>query len=272
MLHLVCALKCEAQGVIDLLKMAPHKTSTLFDTYLDPSGRISLTVSGIGKTNSSSAVIHAYMLFKDCQNHGWLNFGIAGHANYAKATPVLTVKIIDQATGKTWYPQTLFKPACFTATLVTVDNPSSEYQDTAMYDMEASGFFESAAKVSSLELCHSIKIISDNNIQDIQHINKTTVIKLMEQNLDMISLIADEIIKLINIGDREVYDQSLYLNLTTRHHFTHSQKLQLIKLLKRWQLIQGGETDKIPHQRKFSSSTEILEYLDTSLNEINYSL
>jgi hypothetical protein len=272
MIHLICALKCEAQVFIEQYKLVPCKQSSLFDTFVDHAGKYTLTISGIGKTRASAAVIHAYMLFSEFQNHAWLNIGIAGHANHKHGTPVLAIKVIDQATGNIWFPQTVFKPACATETLITVDKPSSEYQSTEMYDMEASGFFESAVKVSSLELCHSLKIISDNNLHDLKHVNKTAVIKLMELNLDTISNITDKIFNLTAIQEQAHYDENLYLSLIARHHFTHSQKLQLIKLLKRWQLLQDGETENISAYRKFTSSTEILNFFGKSLNEMTYRL
>lgn len=269
---MTCALKCEGQIIKDELKMTRHEGSTLFDTYLDPAGKISLTISGIGKINAAGAVIHTYMLFNEIKNNGWLNFGIAGHALHKPGTPLLANKIIDGTSAQTWYPQLLFNTVLANEALITLDRPSSKYQNNAMFDMEAAGFYGSVTKVSSLELCHSLKIISDNNIQDIARINKITVNRLMEKNLETILSTRDKILNLTTIPDQGHYDEGLYLNLITRHHFTHSQKLQLLKLLKRWQVLQDDVACNITSHNKFSSSSQILDYLNNSLNELPYRL
>jgi hypothetical protein len=252
--------------------MVRYGEATLFDTYIDPTGMISLTLSGIGKVSAASAVIHTSMLLNNKETNGWLNFGIAGHSFHDIGTPVLANKIIDNVTGNTWYPQILFNTSHQSNTLITLDRPSFNYHDKAMYDMEAAGFFEAACKVSSLELSQCLKIISDNKSHDIKSINKNGVTRLVECNLKTISKVVQELLHLASISDNESYDEIIFLDLINKHHFTYSQKSQLIKQLKRCLVLQAADIPKLAHHSKFRNSSEVLEFFNSTLNEYPYRL
>ncbi len=269
---MVCALKCEAQAVIEEFNMKPYSQATLFDIFIDPDCNLSLTLSGVGKISSASAVIYTAMIFNNHQNHAWLNFGIAGHDFHKPGTAVLANKVTDNASGNTWYPQILFESNCENEPLITIDKPSCEYQGSAMYDMEATGFYEAVNRFSTLELTLCLKFISDNNQEDIKHINKKYVTGLIRENLETILIIIKELNRLSSIPEPGVYDENFFLDLTSMHHFTHSQKLQLIKLLKRCQVLQVNKLDNMSELSGLKNSSEIISHFNKKLTEHSYRL
>jgi adenosylhomocysteine nucleosidase len=266
MINLFCALPCEAKSIIHHYKLKHHPRSYLYSTYVNKQHSISLTITGIGKQCATGGVIHAFMFLSASKSDGWINIGIAGHSTLQPGTPILATKIIDDSSGRCWYPQIVFNNEILTETIMTVDKPSSNYQEDNVIDMEASAFIESANKTGSIELSHSLKIISDNKNNSYKKINKAYVDKLINSNLPVIDKLVEEITLLTEILQKPDEMDDMFNKIICIRHFTHSEQLILKTLLRRWNILFPDSVPKINIIETLLSSKIILNYLDDFLD------
>lgn len=167
------ALPMEAAPIIKALKLKQIEKRA-FTLYENDSYR--LIVTGIGKMAMAAAV--GYAMSKEM--HGFLNFGLAGHPTLTIGSFVLAHKITDQTLKKHFYPHI---PARFTGEtypIITKDIPELEYAENVCYEMEASAFFQTAMRFTSIENIHVAKVISDNKLFPFV---KEKAGHLIEQNL-----------------------------------------------------------------------------------------
>ena len=170
-LHIFCALKCEAEPIIDNFKLIRLNDFKLFKIYQSIDQETSLVITNVGKNNAKNAVAYHHDCIKTTKSDIWFNIGIAGHENIAIGEIRLINKIVDSDNKSCWYPQIIFDPPCDSIDLISLERPSNEYQ-TCLYDMEASGFYSAASQYGISELIHSVKVISDNTSSSISKINK----------------------------------------------------------------------------------------------------
>lgn len=269
MLNIVVALKCEAKTIIQHygLKHVPGKHP--FPVY-EKDG-IALTISGPGKVAAAAATAVIYTMFGESSNIGWLNLGIAGHKSRSLGQGVLANKITDKASNRNWYPPIVFTPPCESENLITVDQVENQYQKNAVYEMEASGFYETASRFSTAELVHSYKVISDNTDYSTKNITEESVKQLIKTNLEEIDAIFQEINYLsASLQSIERLPQS-YEKISERWHFSVYQKGELRRLLKRWELIEG-ETQKneiplVQRLKKCKNGKAVLFFLEKSVTQ-----
>ena len=81
MLHLLIATLTEAKPLINTFKLK-KKNFHEFHIYINKNKNISLTITGIGKINSSAATSYTAMVFNRFKNNVWLNIGICGHRTF----------------------------------------------------------------------------------------------------------------------------------------------------------------------------------------------
>ena len=77
MIHFIVATNSEARPIINFYNLKKKKTIANFVIYKNNS--ISLTISGIGKINTSMGITHTFHEFNQQKNNIWINLGIAGH-------------------------------------------------------------------------------------------------------------------------------------------------------------------------------------------------
>jgi len=267
MIHLLCALKPEAKPLISHFALAHHPPGRLFPTYINRDRTVSLTISGPGKTAAATAALHTYMLFACSKTDIWLNTGIAGHATFSPGQAVLANRIEDSSSGLCWYPQILFKTAIPCTTVLTLDKPSSDYREDTLFDMEAAGFYEAVSRFAIAELCHSLKIISDNETHQHRHINAARVASHMADNLGNI----ESVIKsLSNLSSELIlaagpHNEEHEVLLKT-WHFTQSQRIRLQALLKRWRVLYPDTSLLTDDVRSAGNSREVLKKLSARLD------
>jgi len=266
MINLFCALPCEAKSIIHHYNLKYHPGSYLYSTYINKEHSISLTTTGIGKQCTAGGVIHAFMLLSSSKTDGWINIGIAGHSTLQSGTPILATKIIDYATGRNWYPQIVFNNEILTKTIITLDKPSPDYQEDNVFDMEASAFIEIANKTGSIELSHSLKIISDNESYSYKNISKAYVEKLIKKNLPVIDELVTNITLLTKMIQKPPELDDVFTDIICIKHFTHNEQLRLKTLLRRWKTLLPESKPNMNDIQKLISSKSILDHLDELLN------
>ena len=239
--HLIVALHCEARPLIARYRLKRRMDQYAFGVY--ENRELCLTVGGIGKTAAAAAVAYTGALF-GVRDHPWLNVGVAGHRSHPPGRAFLCRKITDADSGRRFYPPLVFRPPFPGEELCTVSRPETEYGGRSLYDMEASGFFESAARFSSSELVQSLKIVSDNAACPPQQLDKTRIGLWVEQNLRCIDVLIEELRRLAAIirpASPDHLDDFL-----ARWHFTARENAQLRELLHRCRIL-CPEDPPTPH-------------------------
>jgi nucleoside phosphorylase len=183
MLIWVCAMHCEAKPVIDFYRLKKSHDDNAFDLYRGDN--MACIVSGIGKLASAAASAWIAARHDDAASIAWINLGIAGAATDEPGAIFTLNQVIDADTGQRYYPAPGADSGLPGRACLTLSQPSEEYRENYLFDMEASGFMYSALRFSSAELTQSIKIVSDN------HDHKTgkdrpRVSALIHQHIDLI--------------------------------------------------------------------------------------
>ncbi len=189
--YLVTALPAEAKPVISHFGLKRLQPGCGFPVYR--SRHVSLVVSGVGKTNAAAASALLYALNGCLANAIWINLGIAGHGDLPLGEAVLAHSITDAATGGSWQPPANILRPCPSVSLETLDRPDFDYTRRSAFDMEASGFYATAARFSPPELVHCLKVISDNRGQTGRSISAAMVRRLIGGRLDLLQELLDRL-------------------------------------------------------------------------------
>ncbi|MCG8325534.1 MAG: hypothetical protein MI673_08455 [Thiotrichales bacterium] len=270
MLALICAHPAEARPLIENLDLQPDPAGRLFRVYSNPEAALALVVSGQGKIAAAMACMHLY----DCLQLGpcdaWLNVGIAGHARRTIGEAVLAYRIRDAATDEAWYPQINFPVDMPTDSCLTVDRPLAEYPDH-LCDMEASGLYSAATRFTSLELLHSLKVVSDNRDQPYPQVKPALATDLITAVMPRIR----HLIAVLGTASKDLHGtyaaDAIHAVFLRRWHFTHTQGHQLRQWLRNWHCLYP-EQDPLSHFHSCSSAQKVLAALQAELAAAEISL
>ncbi len=244
----VVALRAEAKPLIR--KFALHSDASAsvsgFPVFRNREENIRLIISGPGKVASAAAT--AWLAAHSPEGPAaWWNWGIAGAANIKKGEVRIAGRVTDQASQKSWYPQEIWpkKAGLPIAEVITVDQPTDEYPDGKMVEMEASGFLPIAQRFAGAELAHVCKVVSDGPEHNFRELTSEIVEKLCQDALEALQPILyaqEEILaeELVRVSDPELY--SLFIE---RWHFSSSSKVQLRRLLQQAKANQNDQVSAI---------------------------
>lgn len=226
MIHFIVATYYEARPLIEIFNL--NKIQTNLNLYKND--EVSLTISGIGKVNCAVSVAQTFYEFKKSYNNIWINVGLAGHRSLQIGEISLVNKITDNSSQKTFFTFIAdFNIQSFEC--LTCDKENKNYSNN-LFDMECSGFFESARKFSTRELIQSLKIISDNQKQSINFKNKEEVYELIfnhKKNLEEFSKYFLELRqKCLANHDQYINEQFSSVFNKTKFTFTESQQMKLL--------------------------------------------
>ena len=264
MLHIVCALKPEARPLLDRFGLRALPDASRI--YHNAGARISLTLSGIGKSAAAAAVARTREYFDADRSHAWLNLGIAGHAGLPLGQAVMVRKVTDAASGQTWFPSRVFPVTIPAHDLLTLDEPGSDYREE-LFDMECAGFFRAVSDVATLELAQALKIVSDNADEPMERVKPALVSRLVLQNLPVIEEIAGQLQALSQLLQDLSETGPDYHAITRQRHFTVSQQHQLRSVLRKWRALQPGDRSPAERVAGKKSAAEVLRCLRDELDK-----
>lgn len=259
MLIWVSALHCEAKPVIDFYRLKKSHEDNAFDLYRGDN--MACIISGIGKLASAAASAWIAARYEDAASIAWINLGIAGAASHELGSIFALNQVIDADSGQRYYPapgadSTLPGYAC-----LTLGQPSEDYREHQLYDMEASGFMHSTLRFSSAELTQSIKIVSDNQ-QHKTGKDRPRISALIHQHIELIDQQASSLVALNQeISALEIPAES-WQKLTTMAHFSQTQKNRLRVL---WRYLMNRDLDSeqlLKELATCASSKAIIEVLE----------
>lgn len=268
MINLVLALDAEARPIINHFGLKKIQNKQPFPIYT--SSGYQLIISGVGRCNSAAATTWlASFNHSDSasNNKVWVNIGIAGHKNKPLGDVMCCHKITEHSTNKNWYPVQL-KSALQSADLLTVDQVTANYTDNSLHDMEASGFYSSALRFTTAELAQCVKIVSDNETNAVENINKKLVNDLIGNNLEKIEIYADSL-REFSLDSAPPDVSKLEKAITNRWKFSVTQTRQLQRLLQRY-IVLIDQPDQLRDELQSESlnqSSQVLKLLREKMNQ-----
>lgn len=183
MIYLFTALYCEAQMFIEQFYLKKITDHNRFEQFRNDAGQILLTVTGAGEIAAAAAVSSVCTKYPSDEHDILLNVGTC--AGPAGSHGVYYIcKLTEQTTGKTFYPDLLYRHSFQEAELRTVMKPwkrAAQAADTAqeallheekksglgLYDMEAAAIYQAGAYFFGPHQMMFVKVISDYGGEEI---------------------------------------------------------------------------------------------------------
>lgn len=260
--YIFVALPCEAKPLIEHFKLKKELSITAFSIYRN--SHLTLTVTGIGKSAMAAGVAYSLALFPSPALPVLLNIGIAGHGTHALGSVFAADKIVDQDSGRSYYPQLVARPACSTLTVTTVSRPQPDYPSASLYEMEATAFYETATHFSSSELIQCIKVISDNKHNPTVQIKPAQVSLWIQGALPIIEEYAQQLSQLALLDTR--VEENHFDGITAQWRFSSNEKLQLKSLLNKRAVLMPQKTLDLVELSPGSGKV-VLNYLQKEIDE-----
>ncbi len=232
--NLVVALGAEAQPLIDHFSMSPVSSGRGFRSFANGDSGLALVLSGVGRAAAAGAVAH---LARDSTDPAWLNVGIAGHRSLPIGAARMAHKVHCVSSARSWYPPLVFEPPCETATVRTVDRATRDFPTDDLYDMEAAGFYEIAARFAPHELVPSFKVVSDNRARPAETLTADSIGSLIGDSLETIDALLEPLQRIAAELCQMRVEPSALGHLLQTSHFTTTQRRQLRRLLRRWSVV-----------------------------------
>lgn len=191
MVYIFTALYCEAYIFIRHFHLIKKQENTWFQQFYHETAGIVLTITGVGEIAAAAAVSSVCSLYRPTHNDFLLNIGICAHT--AKDTGIfLCNKIVEKATGRTFYPDMLFRHHFTEETIVTGMQPyysdgtrnGTNHSAGALYDMEAAAVYQTGSHFFSPHQMLFLKIVSDSG--KTKDVSKEQTVILMEQYKNVI--------------------------------------------------------------------------------------
>lgn len=170
MIYLFTALYCEAQIFIKQFRLEKNLESTQFQQFDNEAAGIRLVITGVGEIAAAAAVASVCTKYKPKDGDMLLNVGICAHTGEDAGIFVCN-KITEQATGKTFYPDILYRHNFKEEAIVTgmtVWNGeergvgiSETVSAGTLYDMEAAAVYQAGSYFFGPHQMLFLKIVSD---------------------------------------------------------------------------------------------------------------
>lgn len=261
----VCAYHLEAIAIIEHYNLKKDMSINQFAYYRGDN--IALIETGAGKQNA--AITCAYVAGRfDIKQSAWLNIGIAGHRSLPIGQGILCNKVTDNETLINYYPDMRFKGELSNKALLTVQKPEQHYNSDNLYDMEASGFFHSSSRFSTLEHIHSYKIISDNVANPLETFKKDQTRELVNHCIAEIDRLSTALIEAIKKYQETYRLPEEYFLFIQNHHFSVTQQEQLKLLLRHWYALSTRSLlESLPSEHR--DSKQLLNNISIQIDKLN---
>lgn len=215
MVYLFTALYCEAQIFIRQFNLTKNLENIWFQEFYNETLNLRLTITGVGELAAAAAVSSTCSMYRPTPSDLLLNVGMCAHT--AKKDGIfLCNQIIELTTGKTFYPDLLYRHPFRESAIVTGMLPWNAGQDggrfggqaplaadllpsntqadermTAagalagmLYDMEAAAIYQAGIHFFAPHQMIFLKVVSDNG--SAAEVSKEQVTSLMQNYQDCI--------------------------------------------------------------------------------------
>lgn len=172
MIYMFTALYCEASMFIRHFQLEKNPDNTRFFEFNSETAGIRLTVTGIGEIAAAAAVSSVCAKYAPAPEDFLLNIGTCARMTGSGGV-FLCNKITEQATGKTFYPDILYRHGFAEEMIVTGMRPwnaadirSAAYPGKTLYDMEAAAVYQAGSYFCGPHQMMFLKIVSDQGAAD----------------------------------------------------------------------------------------------------------
>ena len=211
MIYVMMALYQEAHGFIRELELKKNTAYAPFEVFDNENAGIRLVVTGVGEI-AAAAVVAAVCAQDGADAADFLiNIGCCAAANAGADSGCETVdsgmdsgygaahaaqigdlyvchKITEQATGKTFYPDILYRHPWKERELVTGMQPLQRAAaHGALYDMEAAAVYQAGIRFFSPDRMLFLKVVSDFGIVGQERMTAETLAGLLEQHVKAVA-------------------------------------------------------------------------------------
>ena len=228
--YIVTALHCEAKPLIERYGLKKNLKSSAYEMF--SSEGLTLCVSGIGKVKAACATTYILSLPREEGLPFVLNIGICGACEEASVGDLFLVnKITDRATSKEHYPDQLLRSRIRERSIETFDSvvtdPSELLDPNALVDMEASGFYDAAARFVPPSKISCLKVVSDKLEAGVLSLNK--IEELVSENIEEIEVYIKLAQSYEDFGEKilSTEDESLVFEVSKSLKLTSSQERDL---------------------------------------------
>lgn len=201
MIYVMMALYQEAHGLIRELELKKNTAYAPFEVFDNESAGIRLVVTGVGEIAAAAAT--AAVCARDGADAAdfLINIGCCaaggcepadrdmdsgyGAAHAAQIEDLYVChKITEQATGKTFYPDILYRHPWKERELVTGMQPLQRAAaHGALYDMEAAAVYQAGIRFFSPDRMLFLKVVSDFGVAGQERMMAETLTGLLEQHV-----------------------------------------------------------------------------------------
>lgn len=201
MIYVMMALYQEAHGLIRELELKKNTAYAPFEVFDNESAGIRLVVTGVGEIAAAAAT--AAVCARDGADAAdfLINIGCcaagcckpadrgmdsgSGAANAAQTGDLYVChKITEQATGKTFYPDILYRHPWRERELVTGMQPLQRAAaHGVLYDMEAAAVYQAGIRFFSPDRMLFLKVVSDFGIAGQERMTAEALTGLLEQHV-----------------------------------------------------------------------------------------
>ena len=205
MIYVVTALYQEAHGLIRDLELKKNTAYAPFEVFDNESAGIRLVVTGVGEIAAAAAT--AAVCARDGADAAdfLVNIGCCaaggcepadrdmdsgyGAAHAAQIGDLYVChKITEQATGKTFYPDILYRHPWKERELVTGMQPLQRAAaHGALYDMEAAAVYQAGIRFFSPDRMSFLKVVSDSGVAGQERMTAETLAGLLEQHVKAVA-------------------------------------------------------------------------------------
>ena len=205
MIYVVTALYQEAHGFIRDLELKKNTAYAPFEVFDNESAGIRLVVTGVGEIAAAAAT--AAVCARDGADAAdfLVNIGCCaaggcepadrdmdsgyGAAHAAQIGDLYVChKITEQATGKTFYPDILYRHPWKERELVTGMQPLQRAAaHGALYDMEAAAVYQAGIRFFSPDRMSFLKVVSDSGVAGQERMTAETLAGLLEQHVKAVA-------------------------------------------------------------------------------------
>lgn len=211
MIYVVTALYQEAHGLIRELELKKNTAYAPFEVFDNESAGIRLVVTGVGEIAAAAAT--AAVCARDGADAAdfLINIGCCAAANAGADSGCETVdrgmdsgsgaanaaqtgdlylchKITEQATGKTFYPDILYRHPWKERELVTGMQPLQRAAaQRVLYDMEAAAVYQAGIRFFSPDRMLFLKVVSDFGVAGQERMTAETLAGLLEQHVKAVA-------------------------------------------------------------------------------------
>ena len=211
MIYVVTALYQEAHGFIRELELKKNTAYAPFEVFDNENAGIRLVVTGVGEI-AAAAVVAAVCARDGADAADFLiNIGCCAAANAGADSGCETVdsgmdsgygaahaaqigdlyvchKITEQATGKTFYPDILYRHPWKERELVTGMQPLQRAAaHGALYDMEAAAVYQAGIRFFSPDRMIFLKVVSDSGVAGQERMTAETLAGVLEQHVKAVA-------------------------------------------------------------------------------------